>query len=253
MGKVFRAKDEKLEETVVIKVAKPLLDDPKLLEHFKREIRLARKITHPGVVRIFDFWEAGPLYFVTMEWLEGSDLRSEVKRRGPFPIPVAMRIGIQLFDGLAAAHEVGVVHRDIKPHNVVMLSNGHIKVLDFGIAQALDQRTGELATATTGVVGTPEYMSPEQILGDRVDERTDLYSSGALLYELLTGDIPLRGENRMATASLHLRVEPPPPSSKRPEVPAALDDFVLTLLKKDRDLRPATALEAARQLRTLLG
>ncbi|HLJ72936.1 MAG TPA: response regulator, partial [Thermoanaerobaculia bacterium] len=139
MGKIFKARDERLEEDVVIKVMKDTLaGDPKTLEHFKREIRLARKISHPAVVRIFDFFEAGPLKFVTMEYLEGTDLAHEIVRRGAFPIAVALRIGAEFFEGLAAAHDLNVVHRDIKPHNVYLLAGGRVKILDFGIAQGLD-------------------------------------------------------------------------------------------------------------------
>src|SRR5581483_1332284 len=139
MGKVFKARDERLEEDVVIKVMKDSLTaDPKTLEHFKREIRLARRISHPAVVRIFDFFEVGQLKFVTMEYLEGRDLAHEIHRRGSFPVPVALRIGAEFFEGLAAAHDLNVVHRDIKPHNVFLLAGGRVKILDFGIAQGLD-------------------------------------------------------------------------------------------------------------------
>ena len=252
MGKVFKARDEKLEETVVLKVMKSTLaGDSKLLQHFKREIRLARKITHPGVVRIFDFWEAGDLNFVTMEFLEGQDLRQEIKRRGAFPIPVGLRVATELFDALHAAHEVGVVHRDIKPHNVLVLQTGRVKVLDFGIAQGLDASSQDSATITASVLGTPEYMSPEQILGDKLDVRTDLYSAGVLLYEMFSGGLPFRGENRMATANMHLRTPPEPLSQRNPQVPPAVNELVLRLLSKDREHRPAGARQVVDELNAL--
>jgi DNA-binding response OmpR family regulator len=252
MGKVFKALDERLEEVVVLKVMKiPLGGDTRVLELFKREIRLARKITHTGVVRIHDFWEAGPLSFVTMEYLEGQDLSLAIKKRGAFPVPVAVRVAGELFEALAAAHAVGVVHRDIKPHNVLLLPTGQIKVLDFGIAQGLEASAPDVRTLSGTIVGTPAYMSPEQILGERVDARTDLYSAGVVFYEVLTGDVPFRGENSMATVTMHLNTPAPPPSERNASVTPALDAVVLRLLAKDRRQRPAEAREVASELRAL--
>jgi serine/threonine-protein kinase len=236
MGKVFKARDIKLEEEVVLKVMKPGFSD-EILKRFKREIRLARRITHPGVVRIFDFWEAGPLNFVTMEFLEGSDLRTEIKRRGAFPPPVALRIATEIFEALAAAHDVGVVHRDMKPHNVLMLPTGRIKVLDFGIAQGLESDVADAVTATGAILGTPEYMSPEQLMGDSIDPRTDIYSTGVLLFELLTGELPFMDRNRVATAQKRLTTDPESPSSKVENLPPSIDTFVLRLLRRDREER----------------
>jgi serine/threonine protein kinase len=236
MGKIFKARDIKLEEQVVLKVMKPGFAD-EVLKRFKREIRLARKITHPGVVRIYDFWEAGPLTFVTMEFLEGSDLRNELKRRGAFPPPVALRIATEIFEALSAAHEVGVVHRDMKPHNVLMLPTGRIKVLDFGIAQGLEPNVADAVTAAGAILGTPEYMSPEQIMGDSVDPRTDIYSTGVLLYEILTGQLPFQDKNRVVTAQKRLTTDPDAPSTKIANIPPEVDTLVLHLLKRNRDER----------------
>ena len=245
MGKVFRARDERLEEDVVLKVMKPQLShDAAVLERFKREIRLARKITHPHVVRIFDFWEAGPLKFLTMEYLEGANLRVELTRRGAFPVPVALRVGDQLLQALAAAHAVGVVHRDVKPHNVVMLPSGTVKVLDFGIAQALEGSFTEPAASTGLVPGTFEYMSPEQVTGEGLDPRSDLYSAGLVLYELLAGEAAFRGPDRVAVAQQRLTRAPRPPSAINPRVPPAVDAFVLSLLARERDDRPPSARDA---------
>lgn len=251
MGKVFKARDERLEEQVVIKVMKPGFSDD-VLRRFKREIRLARKITHPGVVRIFDFWEADPLKFVTMEFLEGTDLRAEIKRRGAFPVPVALRVGSEILEALAAAHDVGVVHRDMKPHNVVMLPSGKVKVLDFGIAQGLEPNTPDAATVAGGaILGTPEYMSPEQLMAEKLDPRTDLYSVGVMLYELLTGDLPFTSEDRIAAARMRLVSDPPPLTSKKPDVPDKVEGVVLRLLQRKRDQRYASAKEALADLARL--
>ena len=252
MGKVFRARDERLEEDVVLKVMKPQLShDAAVLERFKREIRLARKITHPHVVRIFDFWEAGPLKFLTMEFLEGANLRIELSRRGAFPVPVALRVADQLLQALAAAHAVGVVHRDVKPHNLVMLPSGSVKVLDFGIAQALEGSFTEPAAVTGLVPGTFEYMSPEQVSGEGLDPRSDLYSAGLVIYELLAGEPAFRGSDRVAVAQQRLTRAPKPPSAINPKVPAAVDGFVLSLLARERDDRPPSARDALAALARL--
>ncbi len=249
MGKVFKAQDERLEETVVLKVMKPAISgDPKVLEHFKREIRLARKISHPSVVRIFDFWEAASLNFVTMEFLEGTDLSVEIMRRGEFPVPVSIRLARELFEGLAVAHALGVVHRDIKPHNILLLKDGHLKILDFGIAQGLDAQGQATGTMTPSVLGTPQYMSPEQILGEKVDARTDLYSGGILLYELLTGVLPFIADNMMETVQMHLNKPAANPSDIAPLIPKELDAIVLRLLAKSRNHRYQTAREVADDL-----
>ncbi|HEV8629021.1 MAG TPA: protein kinase [Thermoanaerobaculia bacterium] len=250
MGKVFRARDERLEEDVVIKVIRPeLAYQAEALERFKREIRLARRITHPNVVRIFDFWEAGPLKFVTMEFLEGSNLRVEVMRRGPLPVPVALRLMDELLQALAAAHQVGIVHRDVKPHNVLLLPSGHVKVLDFGIAQALDAQ-GEEASARM-VAGTYEYMSPEQVAGEALDARTDLYSAGLVFYELLTGEAAFRGSDRAVVARLRLTRDPAPPSELNPKVGKPIDGFVRRLLAREREERHGSASEALAELTAL--
>lgn len=252
MGRVFRARDERLEEDVVLKVMKEALaGDRKALEHFKREIRLARRISHPAVVRIFDFFEVGSLHFVTMEHLQGTDLADEIDRRGKFPIPIAIRLAIEFFEGLAAAHDLGVVHRDIKPNNVFLMTGGHVKILDFGIAQGLDPEKPD-ATFTSSVIGTPDYMSPEQLLGQKVDRRTDLYSAGVMLYEMIAAQLPFIDDDRAARATARLQEEPPPPSRHNAKVPRELDAIVLHLLARDRDARYSEAREVVEDLRALL-
>jgi DNA-binding response OmpR family regulator len=252
MGKVFRARDERLEEEVVIKVMKEsLTGDPKTLEHFKREIRLARKISHPAVVRIFDFFEIGTLKIVTMEFLQGTDLAHEIFKRGTFTLGVALRIGAEFFEGLAAAHDLNVVHRDIKPHNVFLLADGRVKILDFGIAQGLDPESPD-HTMTQTIIGTPDYMSPEQLLGQKVDARTDIYSAGVMLYEMLTGGLPFEGQDATSRITARLNRNPDPPSQRAPHIPPELDGFVLKLLARDRNERWADARSAAGELRNLI-
>ncbi|HMC23309.1 MAG TPA: protein kinase [Thermoanaerobaculia bacterium] len=252
MGKVFKARDERLEEDVVLKVMKDsLTGDPKVLEHFKREIRLARKISHPSVVRIFDFFEVGSLKFVTMEYLHGTDLAHEIVKRGAFPTAVALRLGAEFFEGLAAAHDLNVVHRDIKPHNVFLLAGGHVKILDFGIAQGLDPERPD-HTMTQSIIGTPDYMSPEQLLGQKVDARTDIYSAGVMLYELLTGSLPFEGKEATERITSRLNRTPDAPSKYAPRIPHEVDAFILRLLARNRDERWADARSAAAELRNLI-
>ena len=237
MGKVFKARDERLEEDVVIKVMKEsLTGDPKTLEHFKREIRLARKISHPAVVRIFDFFEVGRLKFVTMECLQGTDLSYEIHKRGSFAPATALRIIAEFFEGLAAAHDLNVVHRDIKPHNVFLLAEGRVKILDFGIAQGLDPERPD-HTMTQSIIGTPDYMSPEQLLGQKLDARTDIYSAGTMLYEMLTGMMPFEGNDMTERITSRLNRDPDPPSRRVPKIPGELDQFILRLIARHRDLK----------------
>lgn len=247
MGKVFKAHDERLEEPVVLKVVKPKLSDDDVLARFKREIRLARKITHPGIVRIFDFWEAGPIKFVTMEYLEGSNLRQEMKRRGSFPVPVALRVATEMFDALGAAHDVGVIHRDMKPHNVLMLPTGNVKVLDFGIARGMEPSQEDSATPGH-ILGTPAYMSPEQLVAEPLDPRSDLYSAGVVLYELLTERLPFRADDTTSLARMHLTVEPDPPSTWNRKIPAELDALLIRLLQKKKEHRYPTAQAVSTEL-----
>jgi CheY-like chemotaxis protein len=253
MGRVLKARDLRLEEIVVLKVLKPALaEDGVTLSRFKREIRLARRITHPGVVRIFDFWEAGTLRFVTMEYLEGSDLNKEIRRRGAFPVPVALRIVSEVLEALSAAHAMGVLHRDIKPHNILLLPSGRTKVLDFGIAQGLEGGGFAAPGGESYAQGTPEYMSPEQVLNEPLDVRSDLYSTGVLAFELLTGELPFEGESRLSTARRRLATEAPRVGSLRAEIPDGVERWVARLLQRERDERfpsaPA-ALEALKEAR----
>src|SRR5207237_1080277 len=164
-----------------------------------------------NVVRIFDFMEAGPLKFVTMEFLQGTDLAREIKSRGAFPIPVAVRLATEFFDGLAAAHDLGVVHRDIKPDNVFVIGGGRLKILDFGIAQGLDPVSPDVGTQTQSIIGTPVYMSPEQLLGQKLDQRTDIYSAGIMVYQLLTGELPFISSDKAEQITMRLHREADPP------------------------------------------
>jgi serine/threonine-protein kinase len=244
MGVVYRALDRELQETVAIKTLKPeLLGDPNLLERFKQEIRLARKISHPNVVRTHDLGESDGIYFITMEFVDGTSLDQVIARRGALPLAVAITIGRQLCRALEVAHGVGVVHRDIKPQNLVVDAQGFLKVMDFGIARLVEgrQSAGPGLTAEGSIIGTPEYMAPEQLMGQAVDGRSDLYAAGVVLFECLTGRRLFEG-NSFATVLMKQVQEPPPdPRTLVPDLPAEVAALVLKALAKRPEERWQTA------------
>ena len=190
MGVVYRAFDRDLNEAVALKTLHPALqlNDPDLLERFKQEIRLARRITHRNVVRTHDLGESHGIHFITMEFVDGSGLDAILAQRGALPLPVVLPIVRQVLRGLEAAHEVGVVHRDIKPGNILVQPSGAVKVMDFGIARLAERSAGQPSlTAAGAVIGSLEYMAPEQLLGEPVDTRADIYGTGCVLFECLAG------------------------------------------------------------------
>jgi eukaryotic-like serine/threonine-protein kinase len=244
LGRVFRARDERFGIDVLLKTLKePLAADAGLVDHFQREIRLAQRIAHPAVARTYDFWMAGRFGFVAVEFVEGVALRDELRKRGALPPALALRLGAELLDGLAAAHELGVVHRDVKPQNIY-LAEGQLKIAHFGIAQGVDVALPGVRTLTARLVGTPEYMSPEQLAAERVDARTDLYSAGLVLFEMLTGRLPFAATERTALATQRRHATPMHASAFVPALPPQLDELLLRLLNREREGRFPTA-EAA--------
>ena len=187
MGMVFQAHDRDLDEPVALKVLRPEIAsmDPSILERFKTEIRVARRITHRNIVRTFDFGEAGGIRFITMEFVQGMTLKQLIRSRGALPLSVGLQIAKQATAGLVAAHEANVVHRDVKPQNIMLTHQSDVKIMDFGIVRE-QEKSG--TTQTGLVMGTPDYMSPEQAQGkDDLDYRSDVYSMGVVLYEMFTG------------------------------------------------------------------
>jgi eukaryotic-like serine/threonine-protein kinase len=243
MGTVFKAVDRQLGEVIAIKTLKHdfLQNDPAALERFKSEIRLARRISHRNVVRTHDLGEYDGLYFITMEYVEGTSLKQLITSRWRLPVAVTLSVGKQLARALEVAHEQGIIHRDIKPHNMVVEPNGVLKVMDFGIAR-LAQRPQDSGVTQAGmIVGTPEYMAPEQVTGGEVDHRADLYSSGCVLYECLTGQPPLTGDTAYQLIARLLEDVPVPVRTVNPDVPLALEKLIAELLAKQPALRPQTA------------
>ena len=245
MGVVYRARDRQLDEVVALKLLRPeaLASDPTLLERFKQEIKLARRITHRNVLRTHDFGETSGVPYISMEYLEGVTLKDLVRNRGALPLGVGLSIAKQMCHGLGAAHAGGVVHRDIKPQNMLILpETAELKIMDFGISRvsSVDAEGSGLTTAGT-VMGTPDYMPPEQAQGRPADFRSDLYSLSVVLFEIFTGKLPFKGETPMAVVVAHIQQAPPRPRSVNPKLPPELEAAILKGLEKDPARRWQTA------------
>ena len=236
MGIVYKAHDRDLDDVVAIKTLRgeALSADPTLLDRFKQEIRLARRITHPNILRTHDLGETNGLRYLSMEFVKGITLKHLVEQDQLLPTPVGLRIAKQVCAGLAAAHEVGVIHRDIKPQNIIIEPTGGLKLMDFGIARLTEDRG---MTATGTVIGTPDYMSPEQARGLPLDFRSDIYSTGVVLYEVFTGSLPFEGETPLAVVLMHVQERPPAPQSKNPRIDPRIASIVIKCMEKAPDDR----------------
>ena len=243
MGMVFKAIDSELGEVIAIKTLKQELlnEDASALERFKSEIRLARRISHRNVVRTHDLGESSGVYFITMEYVEGTTLKELIRRRGRLPVTATLTVAKQLCRALEVAHEQGVIHRDIKPQNMVVEPDGVLKVMDFGIARLAKRQSG--MTEQGMVVGTPEYMAPEQLMGQEIDARADIYAAGCVIYECLTGSTPITAENQFTLVAKLLEEIPAEPILVNSDVPQALSDLVMRTLSKKPADRPQTAVE----------
>jgi beta-lactam-binding protein with PASTA domain/predicted Ser/Thr protein kinase len=238
MATVYLAEDQELGRRVAIKILNAKhASDEQFVERFRREASSAAGLSHPNIVQIYDRGKAEGTYYIAMEVIQGRSLKELIVGRGPSPVPVAVNYGRQILAALRFAHRNGVVHRDIKPHNVLVDDEGRVKVTDFGIARAGASEMTEVGS----IIGTAQYLSPEQARGAPVDARSDLYSVGVVLYELLTGEAPYNGETPVEIAMKHLSAVPEPPSAKRPEIPPELDAVVLRALAKNPDDRYQSA------------
>ena len=238
MADVYLAEDQELGRRVAIKILNGRhANDDQFIERFRREAKNAAALNHPNIVSIYDRGNAEDTYYIAMEFLDGRTLKELVVGRGAAPINVAIEYARQILSALRFAHRHGIVHRDIKPHNVLVDSEGRVKVTDFGIARA---GTSQM-TETGSIVGTAQYLSPEQARGGEVDPRSDLYSLGIVLYELLTGKTPFEGDTPVEIAMKHLSTAPKPPSKLRPDIPPELDMVVLRALAKSPDDRYQSA------------
>jgi len=251
MGAVYKAQDRELERFVALKVIRPeLAVQPEILHRFKQELILARQVTHKNAIRIFDLGEADGIKFITMEFIEGQDLKSLLIKQGKLSREECIRIIEQICLALEVAHGEGVVHRDLKPQNIMLDKSGHVFVMDFGIARST-ATPGMTQTGT--VLGTPEYMSPEQVMGEHVDARSDLFTLGVIFYELLTGDMPYKAETAQKAMFKRTRELPKPANQLDPTVPKYLSDVAEKCLQLDVSLRYQSARELCDELEAWRG
>jgi serine/threonine-protein kinase len=250
MAEVFEGRDRLLARRVAIKVLlAEFAQDPSFLVRFKREAQAAASLSHPNIVAVYDTGVEGGTNFIVMEYVEGRTLRDLLRIGGPPPPDRAAGIASDACGALAAAHARGLIHRDIKPGNVMLTGDGTVKVMDFGIARVTSSET---ITQTSAVIGTAQYISPEQVEGREVDARGDLYSLGCLLYEMLTGRVPFSGESPIAIAYRHVREDPVPLRRIDPRVPPALEAITLRAMAKNPDHRYQTAAEMQADLERAL-
>ncbi len=251
MSTVFRARDSQLGRRVAVKILhEHYSDDPEYVERFRREARAVARLSHPNIVTVIDRGEEDGRQFIVFEHVDGENLKELVLRNGRLPLRRALELGLAVAEGLAFAHEQGLVHRDVKPQNVLLNSEGEVKVTDFGIARSLDVEHGVTQTGT--VMGTGEYLAPEQASGRPVSPATDVYSLGVVLWELLTGDVPFSGENFVAVALRHVHESPPDLRERRPDVPPRLAAAVERALEKDPARRFPSMSALAAELRASL-
>jgi serine/threonine protein kinase len=262
MGRVFVASDPKLGRKVAIKMLPSrVTSQPDTLRRFTQEARAASALNHPNIVTVHEVRASEDESFIVMEYVQGRDLRA-ILDEGPLPVREAIEIGAQIANGLAAAHERGIVHRDLKPENIMVTPDGSVKILDFGLANFLtaaqfntDKADAYFETADTGprvILGTLNYMSPEQATGRHLDFRSDQFSFGAILYEIITGRPPFQGETAIDTLAAMLHSEPPPIASSEPRVPPLLSMVVTRLLAKAANSRYSSTRELAEDFRQLL-
>ncbi|MGE5590847.1 MAG: Stk1 family PASTA domain-containing Ser/Thr kinase, partial [Bacillota bacterium] len=236
---VYKAMDTFLHRPVAVKVLRQQYTaDDDFVRRFKREAQAAASLSHPNVVSIYDVGQEDDVYYIVMEYVDGKTLKEKIDAEAPLPVPVAVRLTIQILDALEHAHFAKIVHRDIKPHNILLTRSGRVKVTDFGIARAAATAT---LTHTGSIMGSAHYFSPEQARGGFTGEKSDLYSVGIVLYEMLTGQVPFQGDSPITVAIKHLQDQMVPPSQLNPEVPLELEQIVMKAVQKDQNLRYQSA------------
>lgn len=247
MGRVYKVFDKKIKEKVALKLLRPeISSDEETVERFSNELKYARKIIHKNVCRMFDLGEEEGTHYITMEYVSGEDLKSMIRMMGRLSPGQAVSITRQVCEGLAEAHKLGVVHRDLKPQNIMIDREGNARIMDFGIARSLKAKG-----ITDGgiIIGTPEYMSPEQVDGKEIDERADIYALGVIFYEMLTGKVPFEGDTPLSIAVKHKTEAPQDPRTLNAQVPSDLSRLILKCLEKDKRNRP----QSTEEVLSLLG
>jgi tetratricopeptide (TPR) repeat protein/tRNA A-37 threonylcarbamoyl transferase component Bud32 len=246
MGKVYKAQDTDLKEKVAIKLLKPeIAADKKTIERFRNELKFARKIRHKNVCQMYDLNKEKGAHYITMEYVDGKDLKSMIRMMGQLSSGKTIFIAKQVCEGLAEAHRLGVIHRDLKPQNVMVDEDGNARIMDFGIARSLKTKG---ITATGMMIGTPEYMSPEQVEGKEVDQRSDIYSLGVILYEMVTGRVPFEGDTPFTIGVKHKSETPKDPKELNTQIPEDLNFVILRCLEKDKEKRYQSAGEVRTEL-----
>jgi tetratricopeptide (TPR) repeat protein/predicted Ser/Thr protein kinase len=246
MGRVYRVLDKKLNEEIALKLIKPeIAIDKKTVERFSNELKIARKIGHKNVARMFDLNEENGTHYITMEYVRGEDLKKLIRKMGQLSIGQATPIAAQICEGLREAHRLGVVHRDLKPQNVMVDEEGNARIMDFGIARSVETKG---ITGAGVMIGTPEYMSPEQVEGKEVDQRSDVYSLGVMLYEMLTGQVPFEGDTPFAIGVKHKSEKPKDPKELNAQIPDDLNRVILKCLEKEKESRYQSAGELQNDL-----
>jgi len=234
MGSVYKVFDKKIKEEVALKILKPEIADKKTIERFSNELKLARKIRHENVCQMYDINEEEGTHYITMEYVPGEDLKSFIRRVGQLPVGKTISIAKQVCEGLSEAHRLEVVHRDLKPQNIMIDKEGNARIMDFGIARSIK---GKGITSAGVMIGTPEYMSPEQVEGKEVDQRSDIYSLGILLYEMLTGNVPFQGDTPFSIGMKHKSERPKDPRGLNDQIPEILTRIILKCLEKEKSRR----------------
>jgi len=246
MGKVYKAHDMEIKEKIALKLIKPEISaDKNTIERFQNELKFARKISHRNVCRMYDLNKEKASYYITMEYVSGEDLKSFIRRSRRLDIGTAVSIAKEVCEGLSEAHRLGVIHRDLKPSNIMIDRDGNVRIMDFGIARST---TGKGLTDKGVMIGTPEYMSPEQVEGKEIDQRTDIYSLGIILYEMLTGRLPFEGDTALTVAVKHKTEAPKSPKEYNEQISEDLNRLILKCLEKDKEKRYQNAGELRSEL-----